>query len=229
MKRVIDMSLKGEKIACFGDSTTWGDNGIGTGGNQISWTTQIKPLVKASEVTNLGVKGSRMGIKADRTDSFVERWQRGIDLSGDVIVVFGGVNDFERAVPLGKMGSEDPHTFYGAVNTLVTGIVGRYPEAQVVFLTPCKSGGVVRKGLPPFYQKNEVGEYEEAYADTVLEVCAHYAVPTIDLFRTSGISPLIPEQQKLYMPDGLHYSCAGYGRLAHRIAAGLNALTYFED
>ena len=31
-------------------------------------------------------------------------------------------------------------------------------------------------------------------------------------------------RQALYMPDGLHYSPAGYERLAHRIAAGLTAV-----
>ena len=51
-----------------------------------------------------------------------------------------------------------------------------------------------------------------------------YSVPVIDLYAQSGISPFLPEHRELYMPDGLHYSPAGYERLAHRIAAGLTAV-----
>ena len=45
-----------------------------------------------------------------------------------------------------------------------------------------------------------------------------------DRYAQSGISPFLPEHRELYMPDGLHYSPAGYERLAHRIAAGLTAV-----
>jgi lysophospholipase L1-like esterase len=93
------MSLEGKTIACFGDSTTWGDNGTGKGGPAISWTSHMAELTGAAKVLNFGVKGSRIGVKADRDDSFVERFGEH-DLTSDVICLFGGVNDFCRNVPV---------------------------------------------------------------------------------------------------------------------------------
>lgn len=215
----------GLTIACLGDSTTWGDNGTGAGGPAISWTAHLARFMgrDVAEVRNFGVKGSRIAVTDDRADSFIERWEA-YDLDADAIVVFGGVNDFCRAVPLGEPGGTDTRTFYGALDVLIRGILGRYPAARLVFMTPCKTTGRADKGLPGFETANAVGECEEAYAQAVRTVCERYAVPVIDLFATSGISPLMPEHREHYMPDGLHYSPAGYERLARRIAAGLRAL-----
>lgn len=71
------------------------------GGNDISWTSHLGALLGGAVVENFGIKGSRIAIKADRTDSFVERLD-GIDDAADIYIVFGGVNDFSRNVPLGN-------------------------------------------------------------------------------------------------------------------------------
>lgn len=71
-------NLSESTICCFGDSTTWGDNGCGAGGNDISWTSHLGALLGGAVVENFGIKGSRIAIKADRSDSFVERLD-GID------------------------------------------------------------------------------------------------------------------------------------------------------
>jgi lysophospholipase L1-like esterase len=217
------MGLEGKTIACFGDSTTWGDNGTGKGGPASSWTSHMAELTDAAKVLNFGVKGSRIGVKADRDDSFVERFGEH-DLTSDVICLFGGVNDFCRNVPVGAPEDKDVHTFYGALTWLVEQIAEKYPESILVGMTPCKTAGVPRKGLPAYNVANDLGFVEEDYADAFLDVMHRFGVPTIDLFRESTISPLLPAHRERYMPDGLHYSPAGYERLARRIAAGLAAI-----
>ena len=57
-----------------------------------------------------------------------------------------------------------------------------------------------------------------------MEVAAHYSLPVLDLYRTSGICPRIPEHMPLFMPDGLHPNEAGAYRIAERLAAFLGAL-----
>ncbi len=210
-------------ICCFGDSTTWGDNGCGGGGPEISWTSHLGALLDGATVKNFGVKGSRLAIKSDREDSFVERLD-GVDTDADVYVLFGGVNDFSRNVPLGQMGSTDPHEFYGALDFLVRGITERSPEARLVVMTPCKTSGIEVKDIPGSFEQNHLGLTQETYVTAVREVADRYSLPLIDLYAGSGISPFLPEHRKLYMPDGLHYSPAGYERLSHRIAAGLRAI-----
>jgi lysophospholipase L1-like esterase len=46
----------------------------------------------------------------------------------------------------------------------------------------------------------------------------------LDLYRTAGICPRIPEHIHLFMPDGLHPNDAGAARIAERLAAFLMAL-----
>ena len=210
-------------ICCFGDSTTWGDNGTGAGGPGISWTSHLGALLDGATVENFGVKGSRLAIKADRDDSFVERLD-GIDADADVYVLFGGVNDFSRNVPLGQMGSTDTHEFYGALDYLVRGITARSPEARIVVMTPCKTSGIVAKDIPGSFEENHLGLTQAPYVAAVREVADRYSLPVIDLYAGSGVSPFLPEHRERYMPDGLHYSPAGYERLARRIAAGLRAV-----
>ncbi len=144
-------------ICCFGDSTTWGDNGCGAGGNDISWTTHLGALLGGVTVENFGIKGSRIAVKADRTDSFVERLD-GIDDAADIYIVFGGVNDFSRNVPLGELGSTDVHEFYGAVDYLIRTITARSPQARLVFMTPCKTSGKHEKDIPASDEANHLAD-----------------------------------------------------------------------
>ena len=196
-------ALKDSTVCCFGDSTTWGDNGTGAGGPAISWTSHLGALLGGATVENFGVKGSRIAVKDDRTDSFVERVD-GIDEAADIYLVWGGVNDFSRNVPLGVPGEGNKATFYGALEYLLRPITERPPPAS--------------------NEPNHLGLTQAPYAQAVRDVCERFSVPIIDLYAASGISPFLPEHRGLYMPDGLHYSPAGYERLAHRIAAGLKAL-----
>ena len=213
----------GKRIVCFGDSTTWGDNGQGGGGPQISWTAHLGALLGGAEVENFGVKGSRMGVKDDRADSFVERL---VDLpvDADAYIVFGGVNDFSRNVPLGEPGQGDVRTFCGAIECIIRTIVERAPEARLVCMTPCKTSGKHEKDIPAGDEANHLGLTQAAYVEAMRRVCDRYSVPVIDLYAGSGISPFLPEHREHYMPDGLHYSPAGYKRLAERIAAGLKTV-----
>lgn len=174
-------NLSESTICCFGDSTTWGDNGCGAGGNDISWTSHLGALLGGAVVENFGIKGSRIAIKADRSDSFVERLD-GIDDAADVYVVFGGVNDFSRNVPLGELGSTDVHEFYGAVDYLIRTITARSPQAKLVFMTPCKTSGKHEKDIPASDELNHLGLTQAAYVRAMLEVCDRYSVPVIDLY-----------------------------------------------
>ena len=91
-------------------------------------------------------------------------------------------------------------------------------------MTPCKTSGIVAKDIPGSFAENHLGLTQEPYVAAVREVADYYSLPVIDLYAQSGVSPFLPQHRELYMPDGLHYSPAGYERLALRIAAGLRAV-----
>lgn len=125
-------------LNCFGDSTTWGDNGMDTGGEDISWVHHIQKLVKFKDVRNYGVCASRIAVTEDRTDSFIERIND-MRTDADYIVVMGGVNDFQHNVPLDNPRSKDIWTFYGALNVLSHELLDQFPSARIIFITPMKN------------------------------------------------------------------------------------------
>ncbi len=219
----VSVGCGGKRIVCFGDSTTDGDDGFGGGGPSISWTAHLGALLGGAEVVSFGARGSCVASGANEYAPFVERLGS-LPAGADVYLLFGGVNDFCFGAPLGEMGSTDPCTFYGAYDLLVRGIAARSPEASLVVMTPCKTCGKPAWGFPGSFEKNGAGLTQAAYVDAVRVVADRYSLPVIDLYAESGISPFLPEHRERYMPDGLHYSPAGYERLARRIAAGLRAV-----
>ena len=208
--------FKDKIINCFGDSTTWGDNGLDSGGQSISWTQTLRRLIPFEEVRNYGICGSRIAVCEDRDDSFIERFEQ-MDTDADDVVVFGGVNDFQHDVPLGEENSTDSHTFSGALNVMLTGLLKMYPTQNLVVITATQNNFVhPTKNYPNTRQLNACNLMQEDYVQRMKEICASYCIPVIDLFAQSGISPFIDGHER-FMPDGLHYSQEGYQRLGRRI------------
>lgn len=222
----MNLYFKDKILNCLGDSTTWGDNGIESGGNNISWTTHLQDILPFKTVRNYGVRASRVAITPDRTDSFIERYDD-MEKDADIVTVFGGINDFQHNVPLGTIEDQDPHSFYGALNTLIKGVVSMYPTQPIIFMTPTKNNFKhPTKRYPTTLQANKLGLFQRDYVQAMVRSCDLYSVPVIDLYTESGISPFLPEYVPKYMPDGMHYSDAGYERLSHRIAGELLRLAY---
>ncbi len=213
------------RVDCFGDSTTWGADGIGTSdGPAIGWPEHLKRIMGWQDIKNIGKKGSRFAVTADRNDSFVERVDK-VRADSDLTLVLGGVNDFQHSVPLGEIQNGDTSTFYGAVEFVLTTLLTQNPSRELVFMTPMKADfRHPSKHYPNSFEKNSEGLLQEDYAAAMRAVCARYSVPVIDLFNESGISPFFEPQRKLYMPDGLHYNKQGYERLAKHIAAQLTRI-----
>ncbi|BDR53626.1 hypothetical protein KIM372_15330 [Bombiscardovia nodaiensis] len=203
-------------LNCLGDSTTRGDNGVDGGSQGISWVSHVREYLPFRQVRNYGVCGSRIAVSSERDDSFVERYEQ-MDLEADDVIVFGGVNDFQHDIPLGDLDSRDVRTFSGALNTVLTGLQGLYPRANIVALTATPNDFVhPTKQYPTTHQPNSLGLKQVDYVERMKAIGASYCIPVVDLFRLSGISPFAPGHEE-YMPDGLHYSQAGYARLCKRI------------
>lgn len=55
----------------------------------------------------------------------------------DVIVVFGGTNDFGHGdAPIGNMNDRTPDTFYGALHCLYENIIRKFSDAFIFVITP---------------------------------------------------------------------------------------------
>ena len=141
--------------------------------------------------------------------------------TSDIIVVFGGTNDFGHGdAPLGTFEDNTPNTFYGAMHVLCCDLISKFPNSEIIFMTPLHRIGedflVNERALPRVALSN--------YVDAIIEVCRYYSLPVLDLFSTSGIQPAIPVIKEKYMPDGLHPSDAGARRIADRLVAFLKKM-----
>ena len=103
-----------------------------------------------------------------------------MDSDADVVVVFGGTNDFGHGdAKLGTFESRDPYTFYGAMHVLCEKLINRFPNADILFMTPlhrCSEDEVSKEnGLPE--ETNLAG-----YVSIIREVAEFYGLPVLDLF-----------------------------------------------
>ena len=211
------MNLQGKIINVLGDSIT---EGVGVSSVENAYQNVMGRMVGAAEVRSFGISGTRFARQygADNYPwPFTERFKSMPD-DADLVVVFGGTNDYGHGdAPFGGSADRTNDTFVGACHYLFSGLVKKYPNARIVILTPLQTS----------YDQNPSGNTGKPlidYVDTIIEVAAHYSLPVLDLYRTAGICPRIPEQLTRFMPDGLHPNDAGAYRIAERLAAFLGAL-----
>ena len=216
------MELKGTKINFLGDSIT---EGAGTSSHDKMFTMLIEREYGAI-CQNYGIGGTRIARQKTPTE---EKWDRDfisrvpeMDNDADIVVVFGGTNDFGHGdAPIGTMSDRTPYTFYGALHCLYTALTEKYPDVPVVILTPLHR---LNEDSPKGDNKPApVGTLKE-YVNIIREVAEYYSLPVLDLFKESGLQPKIPVIQQKYVPDGLHPNDDGNAILAHKIARFLEML-----
>lgn len=216
------MDLQGKKVNFLGDSIT---EGAGTSSPDKRYVS-VFGKISGAEVRNYGIGGTRIARQTKPSDpvwdqDFVSRVDEMTD-DADVVVVFGGTNDYGHGdAAIGDFSSRDEHTFYGAMHILCEKLINKYPDADIVFLTPLhrlnEDAVVNETGI-----RNELPL--EGYVEIIKEVAAYYGLPVLDLYSTSGLQPAVDVIREKYMPDGLHPSDAGAEKLAKRIYSFLKNL-----
>ena len=206
------MELKGKKILFLGDSIT---EGHGTSSVQKTYWSLLAAR-DGVEAVGYGIGGTR--IARQKFPSIESKWDKdflsrveSMEDKADVVVVFGGTNDYGHGdAPLGSMDDRDATSFYGALHCLYQALLKKYPAAQIVVMTPLH-----RQGENNLY--NEFGFRNVAslgtYVKIIGEVAEFYALPVLDLYSLSGIQPELPLLRERYAPDGLHPNDEGHERI----------------
>ncbi|MEK5065893.1 GDSL-type esterase/lipase family protein [Cytobacillus sp. FSL R5-0596] len=214
----------GKKANFLGDSITYG-----AWKNGASWTTvtpyhqYLKDLLGLSVARNYGVSSTCISPNADYTggenaNAFVNRYSS-MDSDADLVVVFGGTNDFGHNVPLGVMGDTTNTTFYGALDILMRGLTIKYAGKKIVFMTPMH-----RNQTSDNNETNTIGVKLSQYVSAIKEMAQRYSIAVIDTYSMSGISPFIPEIVTAYMEDKLHPNAAGHQLLANNIVGQFESI-----
>lgn len=205
-------TTKTKKIACLGDSIT---EGVNAGGWQ--WHRYIDSWCKSnginSIVTNLGIGGTSVCTSSyvtDRLKPFVNRLDT-IPADADIVVIFGGTNDWGNNATLGSIIDTGTSSFYGAYKYILEWLAVNRPNAKVMTMTPLKryfrGGGTtwVNAQTTP----NNKGNLLQDYVRAVKEVSDLYAVPCVDLHNDSGLNPVLEIVRTKFMGDGLHPTAEG--------------------
>lgn len=220
------MGLNGKKIVFLGDSIT---EGHGVEKPENRFVDRVASITGAI-CKNFGIGGTRIARQTIPSSS--ERWDIDfisrvpeLDEDADIVVVFGGTNDWGHGdAKFGDFESRDIYTFYGALHTLYTILIEKYPNSQIVVLTPLHRSRP--NELEPITDTDHANKPQvlKDYVNAIREVAEYYSIPVLDLYKTSGIQPAIPVIRETYMPDGLHPNDEGHKLLANRIVKFLETL-----
>ena len=206
------MNLQGLKINFLGDSIT---EGHGCSSVEKQFTSLIAAQYGA--VTRCyGIGGTRLAKQTKPSDNprhdldFPSRVAE-MDPDADLIVVFGGTNDFGHGdAPFGEFSDRTADTFCGALHVLYTALLEKYPDKQIMVMTPLHRSS---ENIP-----NMHGKILAEYVDMIRKAAEYYSLPVLDLWAVSGIQPAVPVMKEKYMPDGIHPNDAGHVLLTNKIA-----------
>ena len=210
------MNLKGKKVNFLGDSIT---EGVGTSAPENRYVDVCARLIELGEARNYGISGTRFAKQYKPTADnprfdldFCGRVEE-MDADADLIVVFGGTNDFGHGdARFGHWGDKTNDTFFGALYTLSVDLINKYPTARILFFTPLHRS---TKPEPRF--KGDGYWSLDDYAAAIRQNAAYFAFPVLDLRTQSGIQPSIPVIKEKFTTDGLHPNDAGHERLFRMI------------
>lgn len=207
------MKLEGIKANFLGDSIT---EGAGVPNVKYTYWNVLKERYGLAEARGYGIGGTRIARQTVPSQNpkydfdFCSRVD-GMDPDADLVVVFGGTNDFGHGdAPFGTIDDRTEFTFYGACHVLMRSLIEKYPSATIVFMTP------LHRAVEKKPERPDVPHLSE-YVRAIKEVAALYGIPVYDLYANSNIDPQIPVQKELFTKDGLHPNIAGAARIAERL------------
>lgn len=145
--------LNGKTFYIFGDSYAAGH----TLGVNNTWS---KLLANQYGMTygNYGINGNGF-VNCYKGDPMPQRYTV-IPKGGDIILVVGGRNDYNKKTPLGSKYDTSKNTFGGAVNLLITNLQNAHPDTLILFATP-------------WYVNDDL----KAYSDLMLAICERRGIP----------------------------------------------------
>ena len=183
------------------------------------WKVVNENLFFAS-IDSHGWGGSAISREASYTDKrYTKRYQE-LSTNNDLVMVFGGTNDYSLNAKLGTIddtaSDENYATFYASLKFLMENLKAANPSGDIVFITPTKRGDKTKA--------NDNGYILEDYVNAIKETAKLYDVKICDLYNYEDIQANNENWLKEYMPDKLHPNQLGHNLLGDEISACLSSL-----
>ena len=223
------MELKGKIIDFLGDSIT---EGVGVTDQNNRYDNVIHRRFELAAHYNYGIGGTRLAHQS--VPSEIPRYDLCfcgraylLEKSADLIVVYGGVNDYIHGdAYFGTMDDRTPTTFCGAVYFLMNLLKTNYEGKKIVFMTPAHMHfkGISDKCLSGRPMKKPDAQPLSAYVEVIKARGEELGIPVLDLFEKLPIDPNNESDREKYTVDGLHFNDDGQGILAKTLGDFLETL-----
>jgi len=214
-----------KKAIFLGDSITMG---YGLTAPADRFSTVFCQMAGFHEI-NHGICGTliaRAGMSRENGTSFMDRYQ--LMPEGDLIVVFGGTNDyFWSDEPISSDGIEGDQFFSCAVRHLCTGLKVKYPGKPIIFILPYQMRGIGKtpdstEANPSSFhcsdEKNFVGCTLADYVDMQRKICEEENIPFLDLYHDPEIDIAHRDSDYQHFTlDGCHPNENGHRRIAEKL------------
>ncbi len=225
------MDIKGFKVNFLGDSITEG-TGV-TDRENCCYHIRLARACQLAAVNNYSIGGTRLAHQQQPSEKprydlcFCGRAYI-MDTSADMVIVYGGVNDYIHGdAPFGEIGDTTPATYCGGVYFLMNYLREIYGDKPIVFMTPARC--FLRKQVDDLYpscheKKTVPGKPLLAYVEVIQETAKQFGIPVLDLYHNLGLDPHDEEIFNTYTLDGLHYNAIGHGVIAEKLKEFIEAL-----
>ena len=196
--------VNGNRVLVLGDSIS-----VDYYGNYKKWVTMLMEdgvLPPSTTNSSYHATGFVATYQDDASLRFYNRLEAIADKeSYDFVIVFGGINDYIQAVPMGgETDSTDPETYFKpAVDRFFSYLIQNFTHARICVLLPLRTYNIY---------KNTAGHFQQEYAQYIGEVAKSYCLPVLNLTEESGFCPFVEEFKAKWTlipegytsPDGVH-------------------------
>ena len=235
--RLPDDYFNGKKIICIGDSLT-----NGTGVLKKERYQELLGVSLGATIKSAGISGGVLSFGGHLPGRFDTCMTTKYLAGADVVTIFLGINDWDNGVingtyqgklkydesltyyGLGYFGCDDSTTIYGATKVWCERILELKQTAGLentmfVFATPV----ITSYNKSVTYSKdwnqekvNVFGHTLREYCEAIMEVCAYYNVPVLDLNMYSGMyyHSETDNNVEYFGGDGIHPGVNGHKMMA---------------
>lgn len=194
------------KANFLGDSIT---QGAGTSKAYLYYLAD-KLNVSHDNFRNYGISGTELARDNQYGESFIKR-AANMNNDADIVFCLGGTNDFAENAGYVDLGSTDDlylaPSFCGGFNRLCRVLLEKYPDKQIIILTPVKRQ----------YTGTTSGGFTlEQFVNAEIEIANRYGIPVIDMYHPEELNFETLGWDE-YAPDGLHPNDNGHKLMADYI------------
>ena len=182
-------------FVAFGDSITYGADLIIGGRVETPYPTEVNNILGFKSYSNLGVSGATVAANTQGLNCMTDEITSYTG-EADIIAILGGVNDYNRDLPLGDIDDRDTSTIYGALHVSMSYLAENYSDSYIFYMTPYKQdfhGKVWNVDNSQGYSLIDV-------ANAIKEVAAIYGFDVLDLLEEGNFESIMNNEDC----DGVH-------------------------